>query len=197
MSPDNLASNPVGGTLAWAALVALVAAVAVFTWLDAKKPIKDGLQEYFSTDTTFNYKPARLFGMLRKYHDQADDRDRQKYFDAHRYFIKVDFVFALVYTVASIILILYLSGALSPPFPSWLRHLWLIPLVVGVCDILEGFTMWRVLEDYRGGLPVSPPTITARLSSALTSVKIIFMYPLGGLLLVGAVAFLLKKLGRL
>jgi hypothetical protein len=44
---------------------------------------------------------------------------------------------------------------------------------------------------------VSPPTTTARLSSALTSLKIIFMYPLGGLLLVGAVAFLLKKLGRL
>jgi hypothetical protein len=191
MSPGNPASNPFGWKLASAAVVAFFAAVAVFAWLDPKRPIIEGLQgDYFSTDQTFRYTPGRLFKMLGEHYDKSE------YFDAHRYFIKVDFVFALVYTAAGVVVILYLHGALAPGVPAWLRYLWLIPLVVGACDILEGVSMWRILDAYGGGPPASPPTTLALFSSAMTSVKLVFMYLFAGILLAGVVALVFRKLLR-
>jgi hypothetical protein len=191
MSPDNLAPNPVGWNLAWAAVVAFLAAAALFSWLDPKKPVIEGLKgNYFSTDQTFRYTPDRLFTMLGEHYD------KREYFDAHRYFIKVDFVFALVYAAAGVVVMLYLYGPLAPHVPAWLRYLWLIPLVAGVCDVLEGVSMWRILDAYEGGRPASPPTTLAAFSSAMTSVKLVLMYLLAGLLLVGGIALVFRKFPR-
>jgi hypothetical protein len=188
MSPDNLTSHPFGWILALTSFVVLVVAILVFGKLNPKRPIIEGLKKgaYFSTDITFAYRPTSLFDMLRKY-------DRQVYFDAHRRFIKYDLIFALVYTAAAVIIILYLYGLFAPYVPAWFRHLWLLPLIGGACDILEGISMWGILDAYKDGPLVRLPTMLALFSSAMTTLKIIFLGATFVLLLLGGIALVGKN----
>lgn len=198
MSPDNLAANPIGWKLALASLAFLSVAIGVFGWLDAKRPIIEGLdgeekkKNYFSTDTTFAYKPGKLFQMLGKY-------DKPDYFAAHRRFIKYDFAFAISYAVLAALIITYLQNALahSPGDPTRPQYLWLAPIIAAAFDILEGITMWFILNAYKQGQPATEPTALALFSSAMTTCKILFLVATFVLLLTGGAALIFKKVWHL
>ena len=198
MSPDNLASNPVGWKLALASLLFLLLIVGLFGKLDPKRPIINDLdgeekkKNYFSTDTTFGYGPGRLFEMLGRHY-------KPSHFDAHRRFIKYDLLFALLYAAAAAVVIVYLQNALAhtPGDPSRPSYLWLAPLAAGAFDILEGLSMWLILDAYKNGTPESPPTALALFSSAMTMGKIFFLVATFALLITGGAALVLKKVWHL
>jgi|GEM_PF-4867330 len=198
MSPESLASDPVGWKLAAASFVFLLLLVGAFGWLDPKRPIIEGLdgpgqkKNYFSTDTSFGYAPGRLFEMLGKYR-------RPEHFAAHRRFIRYDFVFALLYGAAAALVIAYLQGALarSPGDPARPHYLWLAPVLAAAFDLLEGATMWLILRSYEQGPPASRPTALAAFSSLMTMGKILLLVVTFVLLLTGGAALILKKVWRL
>ena len=197
MWPDNLAANPVGWKLALASLLLLFSVIGLFDYLDPKRPIIDdlnseGKKRYFSTDTSFGYGPAKLFRMLGTY-------DQPRHFDAHRRFIKYDLGFAVLYALASAIIIVYLQNELAhtPGDPSRPEYLWLVPLIAGAFDILEGVSMWCVLDAYKTGTPRDLPTAMATVSSLMTMGKILFLVATFILLLTGGVALVLKKVWNL
>lgn len=197
MSPDNLASNPVGWKLALAALVFLIVVIGVFGKLDPKRPIIDDLngaekKNYFSTDTAFFYTPGKLFKMLREHY-------KPPHFEAHRRFIKYDFAFAFLYSVAAALIIVYLQNALAhtPGDPSRPRYLWLAPLAAGAFDILEGLSMWLVLDAYRNGTPENPPTALALFSATMTMGKTFFLVATTILVITGGAALVLRKVWHL
>lgn len=197
MSPDNLASNPFGWKFALAALVFLVVVVGVFGKLDPKRPIIDDLngaekKNYFSTDTAFVYTPGKLFKMLGEHY-------KSHHFDAHRRFIKYDLAFAILYSVAAAVIIVYLQNALAhtPGDPSRPRYLWLAPFVAGAFDILEGLSMWLILNAYRNGTPANPPTALALFSATMTMGKTFFLIATSILVITGGAALVLKKVWHL
>jgi hypothetical protein len=197
MSPDNLASNPVGWKLALAALLFLFLVIGVFDKLDPKRPIIDDLNgggktDYFSTDTAFVYAPGRLFEMLGKY-------CAPRHFDAHRCFVKYDLAFALLYAAAAAVIIVYLQNALAhtPGDPSRPSYLWLAPLFAGAFDILEGLSMWAILNTYRKGPTAWWQTALALFSTTMTMGKTLFLVATSILLITGGAALVLKKVWHL
>jgi hypothetical protein len=198
VSPDNLASNPVGWKLALAALLFLFLVIGVFDRLDPKRPIIDDLngaekKNYFSTDNAFFYAPGKLFKMLGEHYKSPS------HFDAHRRFIKYDLAFALLYSVAAAVIIIYLQNALAhtPGDPSRPHYLWLAPLAAGAFDILEGLSMWLILNAYGNGTPANPPTALALFSATMTMGKTLFLVATAALLITGGAALVLKKVWHL
>ncbi|MCA1635038.1 MAG: hypothetical protein LC802_15450 [Acidobacteria bacterium] len=197
MWPDNLTANPIGWKLALASLLFLFFVISLFGYLDPKRPIIDDLngeekKRYFSTDTTPGYGPGKLFQMLGTHYQPG-------HFDAHRRFIKYDLGFAVLYAAAAAIIIVYLQNALAhtPGDPSRPYYLWLAPLIAGAFDILEGVSMWCVLNAYKNGAPEDLPTAMALVSSAMTMGKILFLVATFVLLITGGAALVLKKVWHL
>ena len=189
MSIDTFVAAKSTSTLAWSALILLIASSTLLESLNPKNAVRERLKDkYFSTDMTPAYGPGRLFTMLRLY--EEDD------FKAHKRFLRRhDLIYPVLYGFSMTIMLAYLKGALAPGDDHRIKYLWAIPLGAMLFDYLENLSMYLILNNYdKNGVP---PTALAIFSSAMTTLKILFLAAALVLLLAGAAGLLLKKVWHL
>lgn len=171
-----------------AALLLLVASTGALSFLRPKEDIRRRLgAAYFSTDRAFGYRPAELYAMLECY--AGDD------YKAHKLFIFLDLFYPLLYSFSAAVMLGYLAPLVRADDHAPLHLLTLLPLAAALCDILENLSMLLIL-NLREGNPAGRSNLLANFSSAMTTVKLIFIYATLLLLATGLLALLARLVRR-
>ena len=185
-----------------AAVAAFLLLLGATAWLESHNPkyhIKARFEERFSpednpfflTDSSFVFKPDRLYKMLSAYRD--DGAGKNDWAD-HLKFICYDFFYPFAYAISWAVLILWLQGALSPDVSERVRWLFLIPFAACAFDLLENFSMRYILTHKVTGAGQHDAVVYLTITA--TVLKWVFVYISLGLILTGVIGLLLKSAYR-
>lgn len=158
------------------ALAALVGSALYFERINPKNEIRAHLKEkYFSTDTTFGYRPRDFYAMLAEY-----DKGGRQDFEAHDRFISLDLYYPLFYALSAAALIACLHPLYEPLDHGRSHFLWLLPFGAMLFDYAENLSMRHVIRHTR-----TTPSAWLTFSSLMTSLKLLFFYAFAFLLALG------------
>lgn len=167
------------GLAFFAALFVLVASTAAFHRVTPLKVIRGcvGADKFVSTGTTFGYSVKDLYGMLDAY-KAPESREGEScreldLYKAHRLFIALDMIYPVLYSLALAVMLGCLLPYALPTQPNKTRYLTLVPLLAGLCDVVENLSLLHVINRHQSE-PANPPHWhwLAAFSSLMTSVKL-------------------------
>lgn len=176
--------------------LAFVAALAVFlvstAALDRVTPLKAiarcvGADNYVSTGMSFGYRVADLYTMLDAYKDPASRRGagcgEADFYKAHRCFIALDMIYPVLYSLSLAVMLGCLLPYVVPPAGGYRPHyLTLVPLLAGLCDVIENLSLLFVINRHQAG---QKSYWLAAFSSLMTSAKIVLFAATLFVILVG------------
>ncbi len=191
-----------GNRLAFlAALVVLVASTVALDRLTPLKEIKKRLGDktYISTGMTFGYRPADLYAMLDAYRDESDrvkdDAKEFDYYKAHRFFIALDMIYPLLYSVSLAVMLGCLLPYAAPHEHAKIHYLTLVPLLAAVFDYLENLSLLAVINGHEADHTARHNGLAA-FSSAMTTAKLALLYATLFVVVVGLIQLAVSFIPR-
>ena len=164
-----------GDRLAFAAaLLALSASAAAFRRVTPMRLVRRcvGAARFVNTGVRFGYGVGDLYRMLDAYRAPEACRGLDLY-KAHRLSIALDLLRPLLYAPALAVMLGCLLPYALPPVRNETHHLTLVPLLAGLCDVVENLSLLHVINRHEAD-PATPPRRRrlAAFSSLMTSVKL-------------------------
>lgn len=172
-----------GNRLAFAAaLFVLTASTAAFYRVTPMRLVRRcvGAARFVNTGMRFGYGAGDLYRMLDAYRAPGGEREGAcrglDLYKAHRLFIALDLLYPLLYAPALAVMLGCLLPPALPPGQYKTHYLTLVPLLAGLCDMVENLSLLHVINRHEAD-PATPPEWhwLAAFSSLMTSVKLLLL----------------------